>query len=193
MEPVSTNSTSAQNGSPKLIYYWISAFVFIAGLGLGFLLFKFYPMNQPIKQTANVESKELKLPSDASIIQKCANRRGTLYIRPSDIPVGPIYMVNQGKIIGIEFMLAQEEFIKGKNYDSLMAGLSMDVNHVNIGLLSHGHEGYPNPHYHVDIYNISPAEEKLIQCSEESPMESATGSSKKMDMPKTMTASPSAH
>lgn len=106
---------------------------------------------------------EVILPTEAVRIQSCSDHRGTLYVKPNDIPVGPVYMVNNSKVIGIEFMLAKDEFLNGKSYKDLYAS-GIKVDHVNIGLLSQGHEGYPIPHYHVDIYTVPKETEEAIVC-----------------------------
>lgn len=138
--------------------------LFLFGLLLGVLFSRFTPSYQfTAKISPSPSPENLTLPGTAVQIQACANRRGSLYIKPEDIPVGPVYMVYKGKIIGIEFMLSQEDFINGKSYEYL-AGFNLPIDHVNIGLLSLGHEGYAIPHYHVDLYTISREEEAAIQC-----------------------------
>lgn len=159
----------------------IGIFVLIIGVVLGFLLYKSFPANNVTKQPVVAKDQsEIDLPADAVQIQKCANRKGTLYVKTKDIPAGPVYMVNEGKVIGLEFMLSQEEFIKGKSYDSLLAGLGMKIDHVNIGFLSNGHEGYTQPHYHMDLYRVTPEQEKDIKCPTV-PSTAATTSGKLLD------------
>lgn len=149
------------NGGKFLVIALISL---ISGLALGYVLF---PKNNAANLSQNsglkVESGEIALPPDAMQIQSCANNKGALYIKPADIPVGPVYMYNNGKVIGIEFMLSKEEFLSGKNYKYL-SGLGIKVDHINIGFLSSGHEGYTSPHYHVDLYTVPKEEAEAITC-----------------------------
>lgn len=157
--PSQVITSTPSSSKPRWV---ILAVMFIVGILVGFGLFKLLvkPQATMVKQSDN---GEISLPADAVVIQACSDHRGKLYVKPSDIPVGPVYMVNNGKVIGVEFMLAKDDFLSGKSFKYL-AGLGIKVDHVNIGLLSQGHEGYPVPHYHVDVYAISKAEEDAIIC-----------------------------
>jgi hypothetical protein len=152
-------------------------FAFVAALLLGisgtYAFFMFYkPVQQVRKQAA--ASEEVTLPPDAVQIQTCADGSGTLYIRPKDIPQGPVYMVYQSKVIGLEYMLPQADLAKGEEYKNLTAA-DMHVDHINIGLLHQGHLGLTVPHYHVAFYTIPQSQEAKIVCP--------GGSSKEMEMP----------
>ncbi len=146
------------------INYVLALITFLLGILLGyFLLRSLTNENAAVPQTEKATQGEIGLPVDTIQIQACADRKGSLYVRSGDIPVGPVYMVHEGKVIGIEFMLAKEDFLSGKSYKDL-AGLNMEVDHVNVGLLSQGHEGYTRPHYHVDVYRVSKEVEEGIKC-----------------------------
>lgn len=178
-ETIRRSSHSAQ-------YIVIFLFLIIGLIG-GYVLSTISP-TQKLGNTTELprtEIKELTLPADAVRIQACSDHRGTLYIRPQDIPIGPIYMVHDGKVIGIEFMLNQNEFLSGKSYKYLSA-LNITIDHVNTGLLSQGHAGYPLPHYHIDLYTVSREIEDTILCTNTS---SNMGT---MDMGNSILATPSA-
>jgi hypothetical protein len=83
---------------------------------------------------------------------------------PADMPLGPIYCVHEGKIVCLEFMIAQEEFAAGQSWPALagMDGLP-PVNHVNIGFEAAGHEGFEVPHYDIHMYFLSPEEMAQVQ------------------------------
>jgi hypothetical protein len=108
-------------------------------------------------------SKPLQVPQGATIISQCAVGRGTQYVLAQDIPHGPVFNVYQGKVIGLEFMVGKDDLGSNKNLLSLPLYGGM-YDHLDVGLLSQGHAGYPVPHYHVDLYNISPAESAAITC-----------------------------
>jgi hypothetical protein len=84
---------------------------------------------------------------------------GEHWANPATLPLGPIYCVHEGKIVCLEFMMAQEEFTAGKSWPALsgMEGLPA-VNHVSIGFEPEGHEGFTVPHYDVHLYFLSPEE-----------------------------------
>ncbi len=160
--------TSAQKPPPKSNpwIYLLSIFTLILGIALGYVLFKTLPgiktVNTSLPESTK-EVKEITLPTDAVKIQLCSDHRGSLYIKPQDIPVGPVYMVNEGKVIGIEYMLEKDQVLDGQSYKGL-TGLGIKIDHVNIGLLSQGHEGFTAPHYHVDLYSVSKDVEQAIVC-----------------------------
>jgi hypothetical protein len=80
------------------------------------------------------------------------------------MPLGPIYCVHEGKIVCLEFMMAQEEFTAGQSWPALagMEGLP-PVNHMNIGFEAAGHEGFEVPHYDIHLYFLSPEEMAQVQ------------------------------
>ena len=83
---------------------------------------------------------------------------------PADMPLGPIYCVHEGKIVCLEFMIAQEDFAAGESWPNLsgMEGLP-PVDHVSIGFEPQGHEGFEVPHYDIHMYFLSPEEIAAIQ------------------------------
>ena len=83
---------------------------------------------------------------------------------PADMPLGPTYCVHQGKIICLEFMMAQDEFESGQSWPMLagMAGLPAP-DHTHIGFQAAGHEGFEVPHYDIHMYYLSPDEVAKIQ------------------------------
>ncbi len=164
--------------------YLVMLVVLVVGVVLGYLVFRFYPNKSSSAPAPKVENSLTALPNDAVLIQHCADHKGALYIKPNDIPVGPVYMIFNNALIGIEYMLGKDDFLNGKSYQNL-AGLGVKVDHVNIGLLSQGHEGYTAPHYHVDLYNVSRTTEQGILCPGSSPAAAATPSA-------TVSATPSA-
>lgn len=146
----------------------VALLMLLVGLGVGFGVAQ---MTAP-KPTQNAvdlpapqqtADKELTVPEGATVIAECAKGRGKQYVLPKDIPQGPVYNVYNGKVIGIEYMLGQQDVLSSKDYlDLPLQGVKYD--HINIGLLSKGHSGYPDPHYHVDIFTISHEEALKITC-----------------------------
>lgn len=159
-------TTSGSSMPKRSMALPIAIVMLVIGVGFGYLLSNMLGGNKGTTNAPAVAQKsaDLTLPPDAVRIQACSDHRGSLYVKPADIPVGPVYMVNNGKVIGVEFMLAKDEFLNGKSFKYL-SGLGVKVDHVNIGLLSQGHEGYPIPHYHVDMYSVPKSVEDGITCS----------------------------
>lgn len=165
--PAPAPSVTNTPNKPKksLLVYPLVLIALVAGVVLGYFVFNTLPGNKPLPPAqVKAQSDEIVLPADAVEIQACSDHRGALYVKPADIPTGPVYMVSAGKVIGIEYMLGKDDFLGGKSYKDL-AGEGLKVDHVNVGLLSQGHEGYPVPHYHVDMYTVSKDVEEAIVCA----------------------------
>lgn len=150
---------------------------------LGYSFFISYPVpsqkNAAPSPLQTQNSGNIVLPKDAVQIQSCADNKGALYARPNNIPNGPVYMVYKGQVIGLEFMLGQAEFAQGKSFADL-SGLNAKVDHVNVGYMEMGHEGYPGPHYHVDVYSVDKNMEQSISCPTGSDMMMPMSSSSAM-------------
>ncbi|WP_216638007.1 hypothetical protein [Bacillus sp. FJAT-29814] len=83
-----------------------------------------------------------------------------------DLPIGPIYGVYDGKLVFLEYMIAQEDFIQGKNHVNLagMKGVPMpQVVQVDVEYQAHGHSGFEVPHYDIHNYFISDEEQQEIE------------------------------
>lgn len=163
--PITTASSLPipPQGSSRGKAYFAMLMLFVLGIGMGYVLKTALPDQKEGAVVIDKTSTVMTLPSDAVQIQACSDHRGTLYIRPQDIPVGPVYMVHNGAVIGIEYMLSRDEFLDGKSFKYLSAA-SAQVDHVNIGLVSEGHEGYTVPHFHVDMYTVPKSVEDAIVC-----------------------------
>lgn len=135
----------------------------LAGFGLGHYAIKPAAKVAP-NSPATQATASLELPKNATAIAECAVGRGKQYALPKDIPTGPVYNVWNNKVIGIEFMVGRDELLsQNKTLVNLpLHGVAYD--HVNIGLLSQGHAGYPEPHYHVDVFTVSNTEASKITC-----------------------------
>jgi len=144
--------------------YFLAFVALVAGVVLGFLLAKTLPGTQTSQpKTQETTTSEITIPGDAVQIQACADKNGALFVKPADIPTGPVYMVHDGKVIGLKFMLPKDEFLAGKPFEALR-GLNIRANHINVGFNAHGHEGYKVPHYHVDVFSVGKSVTDSIVC-----------------------------
>jgi len=83
-----------------------------------------------------------------------------------DMPNGPIYGVYKGKLVFLEYMIAQTDFVDGKNHVNLpgMKGVpSPAVVQTDIEFQPAGHPGFEIPHYDIHMYFISEEEQQAIQ------------------------------
>jgi hypothetical protein len=139
--------------------------MFLIGIGIGYLLIKEFPgsnVSDSVVQKKSVIS-EITLPKDVAKVQECADRKGSLFINPQDIPTGPLYMVSNNKVIGLEYVVKQDELAKGKTYDFLSA-LDIQVNHMNISSIKQGYDGTPGPFAVIDLYLVPKEVEQNIIC-----------------------------
>lgn len=175
--PGSTVSTPADSGTSKHGRGWIIPAVTVGlitlllGFGGGwvssemtsFTVVSERPQNQQTDESSTSETPQLEVPEQAEVIIECSEGRGKQYVLPENIPFGPVYNVWEGEITSVEYMLGKEEFLGNKDYINVDL-MNANYDHMNIGLLSQGHAGYPEPHYHIDLFTISHEESQQITC-----------------------------
>lgn len=117
---------------------------------------------------------ETKVPEGAIKLSEAVPAMGEHWANPRDLPLGPIYLVWQGKVIGIEYMhtLAMMTPVPAPpsptgepawNYQ--IEGLPLfdqKIDHFTISYMPDGHEGFKVPHYDYHLYFITPAERYKI-------------------------------
>ncbi|MEO8244631.1 MAG: hypothetical protein ABI832_20255 [bacterium] len=104
------------------------------------------------------------LPANVVQVSPVVPMMGAHWADPATLPLGPIYCVDQGKIICLEYMISQEDFAAGKSWDNLAGRTDLpSIDHVSIGFEPHGHEGFPVPHYDLHIYFIPADQVALIK------------------------------
>lgn len=100
----------------------------------------------------------LDLPNGAIQLTPSVPGMGEHWGNPKELPIGPIYGVEKGKIVFIEQMLKQEDLASGKNFKNIpgMKGLpSPAIEHTDIEFQPNGHEGFEVPHYDLHHYFVT--------------------------------------
>jgi hypothetical protein len=110
------------------------------------------------------------LPSNAAKLSDCIPNMGAHYANPKDMPFGPIYLVDNGKIVGIEYMMSKDEMEEsistiagmkvGKTFTMQTMGAKFD--HAEINYLPEGHEGDTSQHFDMHMYLVSPQEQQKL-------------------------------
>lgn len=78
---------------------------------------------------------------------------GTHWARESDLPVGPIYCVIEGRIVCIEYMFTMEAFEAGTDWKALLPGIETPpISHIDVEFLPEGVGPVPVPLYQFHIY-----------------------------------------
>lgn len=86
---------------------------------------------------------------------------GTLYVDPKTIPEGPFLAYDhRGRLVSTIYMIPLKDLDAQKNWSNLAAP-GGKVDHVSINYNA-GHPGVPEPHYHIVLWHISQAQEKLV-------------------------------
>lgn len=174
---------SPPNSNAKTVLFAVvSALLLLGGLGGGYLYANstIKPVSKTVTTASMPTMPDITVPRGATVIAECAKGRGKQYVLPKDIPTGPVYNVYQGKVIGLEYMVGKNDLLNlSKSFNNLPM-LNGVYDHINIGLLSTGHAGFPEPHYHVDVFLVPNSVAAGITC--EAPSMSPMASSSAMPM-----------
>ncbi len=82
---------------------------------------------------------------------------GTLYVDPATLPAGPFLAYDHsGKLVSTVYMIPIKAINDHKEFKDLKTA-PHKVDHVDM-YFNAGHPGVPEPHYHVILWYISPAE-----------------------------------
>ncbi|MET3699106.1 hypothetical protein SAMN05877753_101188 [Bacillus oleivorans] len=100
--------------------------------------------------TIGLEGNDVYAPGVPGMGQHWAN--------PADLPTGPIFGVEDGKLIFIEQMISKEFFVNGETIVDIpgMKGVpSPPIVHTDIELVPNGHPGFEIPHYDIHHYFVT--------------------------------------
>ncbi len=86
---------------------------------------------------------------------------GTLYVDPKTLPDGPFLAYDhKGELVSTIYMIPLKDLDAHKNMDELAAP-GGKVDHVSIQFNA-GHPGVEEPHYHIVLWHVTKAQEKLV-------------------------------
>lgn len=86
---------------------------------------------------------------------------GTLYVDPKTIPEGPwLAYDHHGRLVSTIYMIPLKDFDAQKNWANLPAPGGRVYN-VSIDFNA-GHPGVQEPHYHIVLWHVPKADEKLV-------------------------------
>ncbi|MFQ6066607.1 MAG: cupredoxin domain-containing protein [bacterium] len=150
-------------------------YVYILATGLVFLLYTGRSL-AVYHQKAGQPSREkilgeIKLPQGVQKLSPLVSGMGEHWANPENLPVGPIYLVHEGEVIGVEYMftadLMEEVTLstpEGEERFKELSGLPVgaQVDHMDIEFMPRGHEGFEVPHFDVHLYFLSTEERRKI-------------------------------
>ena len=86
---------------------------------------------------------------------------GTLYVDPATLPAGPFLAYDhKGKLVSTIYMIPLADLDGQKTFKDLAAP-GGKVDHVSL-YFNAGHPGVEKPHYHIVLWHVSKADEKLV-------------------------------
>jgi hypothetical protein len=164
--PEAPNSPAAKAPMSPYLYALIA---FIVGLGAAYVLITQFPGSK-VSETGNEKkaAKALLLPGEAIKVHACVNQKGELFAKPDDLPNGPIFMVANNKVVGLEYVLNQEDFNQGKAFEQLQT-LDGTVNHMQVATMSADFNGKDGTYYVIDLYTVDKKTKDGIICNIPSP------------------------
>ena len=139
--------------------------LFIAGAVVGVAIVA-HPALASLQQPTAIPVAWMPPPGVVQI-SPCVPTMGEHWADPATMPMGPIYTVDRGRLISIEYMPAQADFAEGKSWNDLTFtywGQPLPIRHADVDFLPAGHEGYEVPHYDMHFHVVSHAEDRAITC-----------------------------
>lgn len=170
---------------PLLIILVLCNVVLLAGL----LYFYFVGNKDTTVEDPNVVNATatvVTLPPDAVKISECIPFMGEHWVQPSKLPIGPFYVVYNGKVTGIEYMftpdkipgekaakMSEKEIMDYISKNNLTLADLVKANQFQLDTLgakvhymtidwNSPHSGLAAPHYDVHAYLIDKAEASQI-------------------------------
>jgi hypothetical protein len=106
----------------------------------------------------------ISIPVNATVAAECETARGKQYIRPQDIPTGPIYDVYQGKVIALEYLVNPDTLAKNDGTYSNLNLPQGSYDHISVIPVA-AHAGMNENHFHVITYLIPQKQANMITCN----------------------------
>jgi len=88
---------------------------------------------------------------------------GTLYVDPATLTAGPYLAYDHnGKLVSSIYMISLKDMNAHKDIAHLKTGHGEHVDHVDV-VYNAGHPGMAEPHYHIILWYISPADAAALK------------------------------
>ncbi len=114
---------------------------------------------------------KMELPAGAQKLSDVIPQMGEHWANPAQLPLGPIYLVHKGEVIGLEYMWTEDMMQAmsiptpaGPEEFSALVPLPVGVavDHVDITFMEHGHEGFEVPHWDMHLSFITQEEKAAV-------------------------------
>jgi hypothetical protein len=116
-------------------------------------------------------SPKMELPQGAQKLSDVVPQMGEHWANPAQLPLGPIYLVYRGEVIGLEYMWTEDmmqhlSIPTPEGTEELDAlgplPVGVKVDHVDVAFMEHGHEGFDVPHWDIHLYFVTQEEKAAI-------------------------------
>jgi hypothetical protein len=121
----------------------------------------------PMLFSDNMSKDMTMLPEGTVKISEVIPTMGEHWANPENLPLGPIYMVHDGQILGMEYMFTRDmmsEVALPEGTILQMPNLSIQekADHFDVEWLPQGHEGFEVPHWDVHVYFVTHADHMAL-------------------------------
>ena len=166
---------NSKKGMP-IVKYIIVAIILILVIG-GVAAFSYHEgQSKRVVVAAATTTKPINLPPQAIVTNSCVPGRGKQYIIPKNIPEGPIYDVENGKVIAIEYVLGIQQLLSNSNQFSstlLLLTKNYPVDHFDV-VPAPPQPGQTDEFIHLIMFVVSAKEANSITCPGTSSSSSST-------------------
>lgn len=107
------------------------------------------------------------IPTGFVKVSDCVPGEGEHWAKPAQLPLGPILVMRNGRLLAIEYMIAQSDFSAGKSFQNLPFLYflrELPIQHADIEFLPQGHPGFDVPHFDLHFWLVTHAQHSSILC-----------------------------
>ncbi len=114
---------------------------------------------------------KMELPAGAQKLSDVIPAMGEHWADLAQMPLGPIYLVYKGEVIGLEYMWTEDMMqavsiptpAGPEEFNALVPlPVGVTVDHVDIAFMEHGHEGFEVPHWDMHLSFITQEEKAAV-------------------------------
>lgn len=97
------------HGSSPFVKFGIPFLLLIVGFVVASAFFYQYPLKEKLVEKPVQQTQSVSAPSNAVQVSGCIPHMGEHWVALADLPRGPYYMINDGRLLGLEYMFKTNE------------------------------------------------------------------------------------
>ncbi len=118
---------------------------------------------------------KLELPQGAQKLSDVVPAMGEHWANPAQLPLGPLYLVHKGEVIGMEYMWTEDMMQRvsvpppavpelGEFTNNLVPlPIGVVIDHADVAFMPKGHEGFEVPHWDTHLWFVTHEEHMAIR------------------------------